>query len=583
MLGQTLKNHYRIEQKLGNGSFGQTYLAADLRYRTQPRVVIKHLQPDYSRCRSEQQKQELFESARRLFDREAQTLTKLGRFSPQIPSMLEDFTENDQFYIAQEWIDGEPLSCQLPHGQRWTQQQTIQLLIEILEPLNFCHQEGVIHRDLKPENLMRRRLDRKLVIIDFGAVREVGQLGTCSPLQPAGSSVGTPGYMPYEQVQGYPVLASDIYAVGAIGIQAMTGYYPHEIAPDPSGIPNWRQMPNCYATAAFAAVLNRMLAILPQGRYGNAAEALAALLPLRVPGVQLPVAPAPIAIAPVQSFGTTDREVFNFETVRLSKVERQAVAAGHPSLPPEWQMQRTVAQAERFKEDLGNGIQLEMVHVPGGKLLMGSPAGEGHNDEKPQHWVTVPSFAIGRFPVTQEQYGAIVGGNPSLFKGEKLPVERVSWFDAQAFCRKLRERTGKPYHLPSEAEWEYACRGESTKLYNYGEILTTAVANYNGRCSGGVGGDYREKTTAIGSFPPNDFGLHDMHGNVWEWCEDGWHDHYHGAPQNGQPWVSRSTSHVLRGGSWISSADFCRSASRIWYYAVDHYYNIGFRVVCGVE
>jgi formylglycine-generating enzyme required for sulfatase activity len=216
---------------------------------------------------------------------------------------------------------------------------------------------------------------------------------------------------------------------------------------------------------------------------------------------------------------------------------------------------------------------------------MGSPTNEAerNNDEGPQHQVTVPSFFMGKYPLTQAQYQAIMGNNPSYFKGNNRPVEAVSWDDAVRFCQKLSQRTGKNYRLPSEAEWEYACRAGTKTPFSFGDNITTDLVNYDGTYpyKSAPKGKYREQTTDVGTFPPNAFGLYDMHGNVWEWCEDDWHENYIDAPTDGSAWNSQSGSNtkLLRGGSWHNFARFCRSAIRARYSRDYRYYNFGFRVV----
>ncbi len=221
-------------------------------------------------------------------------------------------------------------------------------------------------------------------------------------------------------------------------------------------------------------------------------------------------------------------------------------------------------------EDLGNGVELEMVAIPGGEFMMGSPEGEGLDNERPQHNVTVQPFALGKYPITQAQYQQVMRKNPSSFKGGDRPVECVSWGDAEEFCQRLSKQTGKEYRLPSEAEWEYACRARTTTAYYFGDTITKELANYEG-----------SETTAVGQFSPNAFGLYDMHGNVWEWCEDNWHDNYEGAPNDGRAWVSgKGSIKVFRGGSWrLPPYDSC-SVCRGSYRRDDRNYNVGFRVVC---
>ncbi|WP_413174484.1 formylglycine-generating enzyme family protein [Anabaena azotica] len=251
-----------------------------------------------------------------------------------------------------------------------------------------------------------------------------------------------------------------------------------------------------------------------------------------------------------------------------------------------------------FTEDLGNGIELEMVLIPGGTFIMGSPAEEleSRSNERPQHEVTIKPFCFGKYPVTQAQWQAVAAlpqvnkelkPDPSRFKEANRPVEWVSWHDAVEFCNRLSNHTQRPYRLPSEAEWEYACRAGTTTPFHFGETITTELANYDGNYTygDGVKGIDRKETTEVGSFKiANEFGLYDMHGNIWEWCQDDWHDNYEAAPTDGSAWISNkeSSDKMLRGGSWGVNPGNCRSAYRIYVDAGFDYYDLGFRVVCGV-
>ncbi|MBW4684132.1 MAG: formylglycine-generating enzyme family protein [Komarekiella atlantica HA4396-MV6] len=256
---------------------------------------------------------------------------------------------------------------------------------------------------------------------------------------------------------------------------------------------------------------------------------------------------------------------------------------------------RSESEAKYFVEDLGDSVTLEMVQIPGGTFMMGSPAGEKEreSDEGPQHQVKVAGFFMGKYEITQAQYQAIMGSNPSNFKtnGGNQPVEQVNWNDAVEFCKKLSKKTGRTYRLPSEAEWEYACRAGTTTPFYFGETITTDLANYDGNYTyaSAPQGQYRNKTTKVGSFPPNAFGLYDMHGNVWEWCQDYQNNNYQGAPTDGSAWLSSgdiftwlldgSNSRLLRGGSWNYNPWNCRSADRYGNATVTRFLNIGFRVV----
>ncbi|PPT05882.1 serine/threonine protein kinase [Geitlerinema sp. FC II] len=259
-----------------------------------------------------------------------------------------------------------------------------------------------------------------------------------------------------------------------------------------------------------------------------------------------------------------------------------------------------------FREQLGDGVELDMVLIPGGEFWMGSPEDElEHRDrESPRHLVKVPQFFMGKYPVTQSQWRAVAAfpkverelrSDPSHFKGNNRPVEKVKWFDAVEFCQRLSKQTGRQYRLPSEAEWEYACRAGTTTPFHFGETITTDLANYRGTdneelegllsASYGRGpkGEFREKTTEVGSFPANAFGIYDMHGNVWEWCADDWHDNYEGAPADGRIWLNNNPikhKKLIRGGSWTNNPGNCRSAFRLESYTTGSGNNTGFRVVC---
>jgi formylglycine-generating enzyme required for sulfatase activity len=282
---------------------------------------------------------------------------------------------------------------------------------------------------------------------------------------------------------------------------------------------------------------------------------------------------------------------------KLTELPAVTATANKTTTPPE-QLNKP------YLFDLGGGIRLEMIYIPPGKFAMGAPTNEEGSSaaEKPQHIVTVTSFYLSKYLVTQEQYLAIMGKNPAYRPGAKLPVEQVSWHDAQEFCRRLSLKAGKTYRLPSEAEWEYACRAGTTTAFYFGNTIETHLANYRSRGSKidqpvdhakqqkaqqkahqkahqkALSETLIEKTSPVGKFPANRFGLHDMHGNVWEWCADTWHENYQGAPIDGSAWIGESDKRILRGGSWDNYARSCRSALRFKWAAENSNYYIGFRV-----
>ena len=289
---------------------------------------------------------------------------------------------------------------------------------------------------------------------------------------------------------------------------------------------------------------------------------------------------------------TPPLSVFNFEIVGVN-------AKGE-------QIKKESKQSQYFAQDLGKGITLEMVAIPGGTFLMGTEDEEierlvkkfnweGFRRERPQHEVTVPPFFMGKYPITQSQWKAIAATakididletNPSNFKGDELPVESINWYQATEFCKRLSRETKREYRLPSEAEWEYACRAGTTTPFYFGETITGELANYDASNTYAeeAKGEYRQQTTPVGQFPPNAFGLYDMHGNVWEWCADTWHDNYDGAPTDGSAWIENGDDNRSppRGGSWYYGPDVCRSAYRRSNFRRDYDEGSrGFRVVCG--
>ena len=296
-----------------------------------------------------------------------------------------------------------------------------------------------------------------------------------------------------------------------------------------------------------------------------------------------------------------DIQPFEFEvaTIELKKSGfLQRIFRGETELI----INRRRQQANGFSEYLdnkGDETALEMVQIPGGTFTMGAPETEegSKDDERPQHQVTVPDFFMGKYPVTQAQWKFVASlpqvnrelkADPSYFKGDNRPVEQVSWLDVVEFCQRLSQHTKRNYRLPSEAEWEYACRAGTTTPFHFGETITSELANYNAESTYGDApkGESRGETTEVGSFGvANGFGLYDMHGNVYEWCADQYQDNYEGAPTDGSAWIedqndNENHSRLLRGGSWIGNPVFCRSAFRFNNFPVIDYNYIGLRVVC---
>jgi formylglycine-generating enzyme required for sulfatase activity len=244
-------------------------------------------------------------------------------------------------------------------------------------------------------------------------------------------------------------------------------------------------------------------------------------------------------------------------------------------------------------------LDIGMVLIPGGSFLMGAP----RDFKASKHRVAIKSFCMGKYPVTQAQWNVVaqlpkietdLDPDPSHFKGDDKPVENVSWREAVEFCARVSKETGKNYRLPSEAEWEYACRAGTTTEFYFGEKLTPDLANCDFRDYTDIGvltslNKCVSETPPVGSFPPNTFGLYDMHGNVWEWCADPWHDNYNGAPTDGSVWddetwdednISNKKDRVIRGGSYDHHPLLCTSSYRCKEEIDFSDYCLGFRIAC---
>ncbi|WP_017655656.1 bifunctional serine/threonine-protein kinase/formylglycine-generating enzyme family protein [Fortiea contorta] len=595
----TLAGRYEIIGQLGGRGFAITFLAKDHLQSNKPVCVVKQLHPH-----------QLHPRIVDLFAREVTILEHLGQHS-QIPQLWAHFSENQYLYIVQEFIPGHDLSQEILPTKQSSEEFVVELLRDVLEVLCFVHSQGVIHGDIKPRNLMRRYKDGKICLIDFATVREIASLMVDARGEFISSAVmGTPGYTPNEQKQGKHCLSSDIYALGITAIQALTGIKPVKFTKDYGGEIIWRNQVDIspYLVDAIA----KMVRSHPSLRYPDAMAALQDLNSQSSPKTQLSrrtalkaasfvgaglaasvlvqkifqlpttQSTAPLFFAPKfekkpPQINATDvsqqqsfLKTFAFETVTVDQWGRIIAQESH--------------QRRFFAEDLGKDLILEMVEIPGGEFVMGSSPQESdrRRDEGPQHTVTIQPFYMSKFLITQKHYQALMNSNPSGFIGALKPVERVSWNDARAFCAQLSRQTGKSYQLPTEAQWEYACRAGTTTPFYFGATITSALGNYDANFTYGLAhkGNYHQETTDVGSFPPNAFGLYDMHGLVWEWCQDAYFPNYNQASGDGSARKSdRSRYHLLRGGSWGDQPGACRSASRIRYPQNFKSLLHGFRVV----
>ncbi len=573
-------NKYPMRQLLGAGGMGCVLLCDNqdlLRNPEHQQVAVKCFWESRSGVPAE-----VFSEAIKMRDIASDYVPK-----PLDYGYADELKQQRAFFIT-EYLDGAI------DGEAWLQQYGpmdldtgLQVGLQIADGLHVAHQAGVYHLDLKPANVLLIKTSATSVsvkIIDFGLSQVATSLrdDAAACLSQTGLSYfgvavfGTLDYAPPEQ-RGYtdygePSVKSDIFAFGKTMYRLLTGDSPLEVEPERlESAPDWYQLLSSCTRAKPAKrpesaqeLVRRLRAIeqattikSKQQRDDQASQAARQL-------------DTPSASQSQPRLKALKDNVFEFEIVTVDA--RGNIIA------------REQKQARYETIDLGNGVTLDMVYIPGGTFMMGSPTDEEKrlDWEGPQHSVTVDPFWMAKYLVTQAQWRAVMGNNPSRFNGDNRPVEKnVSWHDSVTFCQRLSEITGKSYHLPSEAQWEYACRAGTTTPFYFGPTITTDLVNYNGNYPYGSApkGVYRGETTDVGSFPPNAFGLYDMHGNLWEWCADQWHDNYKGAPTDGRVWEIEKPKllaklfgkkeegdyvgrFVLRGGAWDDSAAGARSAYR---------------------
>jgi len=506
MLAQdtVLQNRYRIVRLLAQGGMGAVYLATDQNLAST--VAVK----------------ETFftdENLRRAFEREARLLANLRHSC--LPKVMHHFTEGDGQFLVMEFIPGDDLMNMLEQrGGPFPPDEVLDWADQLLGVVEYLHKREppIIHRDIKPHNL-KLTDEGQIVLLDFGLAK--GSAWQMSHLKTGTSIRGyTPSYAPPEQIKGTGTDArSDLYSMGATLYHLMTGEVPTD-------------------------ALTRVMEMAE----GNPD-------PLKTANELNPQVAPTIAMVLKQA-------------MMLNREKRFSSATA---------MRKALREARNHVDTIE--FEPEMVEIPGGSFMMGSPRGEAgrDDDEGPQHQVTISSFQMGKYEVTQAQWRAVAGlpkvkidlnPDPTNFKGDNLPVELVSWEEAVEFCERLSRATGKTYRLPTEAEWEYACRSGTTGPYA-GDLNSMAWYSSN---SG-------DKTHEVGTKEANGFGLYDMHGNVWEWCMD-WYsgNYYNQSPSTDPVGPSTGSYRVLRGGSWLYGAQFCRSAYRNGNAPGFRYDYLGFRL-----
>ena len=640
-----LINRFKVLDLLGQGGFGRTYLALDTQ-KLDEQCVLKQL---VYRSRENQ----TASRAESMFYEEARQLQVLGSHR-QIPALYAFFIHNSNQYLVQELIEGNTLKQELASGP-FSEPQIGAVLSDLLPVLEFIHRQNVIHRDIKPENIMRCRHTNKLMLIDFG----ISKTFSIETLSRTGTIVGSHGYSSKEQIlEGKSTPATDLFSLGVTCFHLMTQISPMELSVNYgfSWVKQWRSHLSYPITPEFETLMTRLLAIEVGDRYPSAQAVLDDLIQLPKAPDHLPETAFQQPL-PHRSEPTTDLNPDPFLTlnslssppdptpvpkpIRINRRQALkylgfggmgslgAIALWQVSKRPTQMSQRTnksislkgrqtsqgffetvsvdrsgqiqqraIIEVELIREDLGNDIYLDLVSIPTGSFLMGSPASESNrdDDESPRHMVTLKTFLMGLYEVTQQQWQAVAQMpainidlrlNDSTFRGSTRPVERVTWAEAVEFCQRLSRQTGHRYRLPAESEWEYACRAGTSSPFAYGATLSSTLANFDANSTYGQApqGEFRKRTTEVGGFFANAWGLHDMHGNVLEWCADHWHDSYENAPTDGTAWITDGDAklRVQRGGSWFDPPRISRSANRSKNKPNGRYGDVGFRVVCDLS
>jgi len=604
---------YIIQEKLGAGGMGQVYKA----YHPEAAklVAIKVILP--------QGKLDA-ESIKR-FEREVKASEKLVH--PNIIAVLDSGRINDHLFMVMELIEGKDLFEQISENGKLPVNEAVAYIIQAARALEFAHANGVIHRDVKPANLIVNSQGLlKLVDMGLAKIHAGENENLVSMLTTNTAIMGSADFMSPEQTVSTKNVdaRADIYSLGASFYFLLTAkvMYPQKttfsklIAHRQSPISSLKFM-RSDVSQKLDDVYTKMVAKSVEDRYQSMTklildlEALekepgiqnrlkqgAALNPFQVNGVNFldlddnSIKPkkstAIFANRKIALFGAGLLVVVGLLFVMffikkntwvkndLNNTSDSQEAFLEPPFDNNQAQQaqqslaKTLGLAIETTVDLGKGVNLAMILIPQGKFMMGSTLSEpGHKDDETQHQVVFSGpYSIGKYEVTQEQWEAVMGDNPSQTKGAKLPVTNISWNDCQNFISKLNAKTESNYRLPTEAEWEYACRSGAKSAYSLGDKITKNDANYE-NVKGGA--------KLVGSYKPNALGLYDMHGNVWEFCSD-WYGPYSAGKSIDPMGVKNGRDHVLRGGSFFVDGLLLRSSTRDYVAPDFHNVVIGFRL-----
>ena len=590
---------YRIIKKLGQGGFGITYLAENTLL--EGKVAIKefffkeYCERDDATCHvtiPTTGNREIVERFKQKFIKEAKTIFRLNH--PNIVRIHDVFEENDTAYYVMDYIDGESLDDMVKRRGAIPEAEALGYVKDAACALEYIHSKNINHLDIKPGNLMRRKEDGRVLVIDFGVAKQYDAVTsegtTTTPV------CISPGYSPVEQYSKNDVQTfspqSDVYALAATLFKLLTGNTPLEATKiQYMGLPVAKLQEKHISLPVISAIAMAM-----KGRHertqsiaefvGNLNSDDTIVIPDLVEAERKHKETEEKAAKEKAETERKRKEAEEKTAKEKAEGERKRkrkrlwksivvaiVIEATIAIVALWQVNKDTPIIKTF---YANGVSFDMVEVKGGTSRMGATSEQGSDadsDEKPVHSVTLSSFYIGKTEVTQALWKAVMGCNPSELKGDNLPVECVSWDDCQEFIRKLNSLTGQNFRLPSEAEWEFACRGgNKSRGYKY------SGSNYNDiDYVAWYAGNSGDKTHPVATKLPNELGIYDMSGNVWEWCND-WCGDYTSGAQTNPKGPDNGYYRVFRGGSLCGSARDCRSSNRFNYYPTVCGSDIGLRL-----
>lgn len=571
--GDNLGARYELIRIIGRGGMGVVWLALDHRLDARP-VALKVLPAALSTDKRAVAR--LKAEAVRNMDLTHPNIVRLHTFD-------QDPTRQDVAFLVMQYIEGQTLNDLLADHPDGLPTKRVRVWFDqIARAIDHAHSKGILHRDIKPGNIIIEAKTNTAYLMDFGIGREARD--TMTRVTGLQDSSGTLPYMSPQQLMGKNDTSNDIYSFAATLYEALSGNPPFHTGDIAYQIRHAEPEPIAHMNGLLNAALQRGLRKESSERPSSCRGLLT-----RDGTPTSPMSSKPARIR-ADSSQVAARHLDRKTVDLASGVTAEFVFIDAPRVAPDGFLMGSPS-GEKGREKLcDNALKIarliNSIHDSSIEGRTDSPAGEKRrsDDETQFRAVLTKGYWLQTTEVTQGQWEAVMGSNPSSFKlGTNHPVEAVSWDDCQEFIAELRQR-GIGARLPTEAQWEFACRAGTTTPFNTGATISTEQANYNGKYTYGNGrkGKYSEQTTPVGSFASNAWGLHDMHGNVCEWCEDGYEWYPKGTVKD-PVGPQTSSDRVLRGGSWYVIPWYLRSANRGRSSPANHFNNVGLRLTLDSE